>query len=361
MQPIASEIHTRFNTLVGFGRASQFGVRVRNDVHCWMAISSRGGDDSRPRHGWPNVRRNTTLILLAAALVLVVALWRYQARDYRPVFSRVAGTLIQVRDSTGIGRAQDGKQLTEVTLISDTGLEVRVRVRALGERTGTRYPAALLVGGMRTGRKTVDVPPETENLILASVDYPYDGPQWPRGWQWVRYLIPLRRGFLETPPALLLAAQYLYTRDDVDPERVSIIGVSLGVPFAAATAATDRRLSGAALLHGGADIRRMAHYAYADEGPAWVMDGLAIATAWTVAPLEPAKYAGEIAPRPTLVVNATDDKRIDPQSGDRLQRAVRQPKRVIWHESGHVHRTQTEIVAELMQMTLDWMTATGLR
>jgi fermentation-respiration switch protein FrsA (DUF1100 family) len=214
---------------------------------------------------------------------------------------------------------------------------------------------------MRTGRKTVDVPLKTENLVLASVDYPYDGPQWPQGWQWVRYLIPLRRGFLEMPPALLLAAQYLYTRDDVDPERVSIIGVSLGVPFATAAAATDRRLSGAALLHGGADIRRMAYYAYADEGSRWVMNGLAIVTAWLVAPLEPAKYAGAIAPRPTLVVNATDDKRVDPQSGDRLQRAVRQPKRVIWHESGHVHRSETEIVVELMEMTLDWMADNGLR
>ncbi len=307
------------------------------------------------------MRRRTALILLAAALVLVVGLWRYQTRDYRPVFSRVAGTLIQVRDSTGIGRAQDGKQLTEVTLISDTGLEVRLRVRALGERTGIRYPAALLVGDIETGRKTADVPHESENLILASIDYPYHGPQWPRGWQWVRYFTALRRGFLDTPPALLLAAQYLYTRDDVDPERVSIIGVSLGVPFATATAATDRRLSGAALLHGGADIRRMAYYAYADGGPAWVMNGLAIATALVVAPLEPAKYAGEIAPRPTLVVNATDDTRIDPQAGDRLQRAVRQPKQVVWHEAGHVRRSETEIVAELMQMTLDWMAANGLR
>jgi pimeloyl-ACP methyl ester carboxylesterase len=307
------------------------------------------------------MRRTTGLILLAAALVLVVALWRYQTRDYRPVFSRSAGELVQVRDSTDFGRAEDGKQLTEVTLVSDTGLEVRVRVRALGERTGIRYPAALLVGGMRTGRKTVDVPLKTENLVLASVDYPYDGPQWPQGWQWVRYLIPLRRGFLETPPALLLAAQYLYTRDDVDPERVSIIGVSLGVPFAAAAAATDRRLSGAALLHGGADIRRMAYYAYADEGSRWVMNGLAIVTAWLMAPLEPAKYAGAIAPRPTLVVNATDDQRVDPQSGDRLQRAVRQPKRVIWHESGHVHRSETEIVVELMEMSLDWMADNGLR
>ncbi len=307
------------------------------------------------------MRRKTALILLAAALVLVAGLWRYRTRDYRPVFSRSAGELIQVRDSTGVGRAQDGKQLTEVTLVSDTGLEVRVRVRAFGQRTGTRYPAALLVGGMRTGRKTVDVPLETENLVLASVDYPYDGPIWPQGWQWARYLVPLRRGFLETPPALLLAAQYLYTRDDVDPERVSIIGVSLGVPFAAATAATDRRLSGAAFLHGGADIRRMAHYAYADQGPRWVMSALAVVTAWLVAPLEPTKYAGEIAPRPTLVVNATDDRRVDPQSGDRLQRAVRQPKRVIWHKSGHVHRSQTEVVVELMEMTLEWMDTNGLR
>lgn len=294
-------------------------------------------------------------------MVAGAALWSYRQRDYRPVFSRVAGELIAVRDSTGIGRAKDGKTLTEVTLVSDTGLEVRVRVRAPGGRTGERYPAALLIGGLDTGRKAVDVPPESENLVLAGIDYPYEGPEDPTTWEWVRYFPHMRRAILTTPPALLLAAQYLYTRDDVDTERVSIIGVSLGVPFAAAAAATDRRLAGAALLHGGADIRGMIAYAYADVGAPWLVDLMAIGLAWVLAPLEPARYAGEIAPRPLLMVNATSDEMISLDSVRALYGAARRPKRMVWLETRHVALSNPEVVANLMRLTLEWMEDQGLR
>ncbi len=323
--------------------------------------SSEAGHDSGDRDGSSTVRRAGWIVGGAAFLVTLVALRSYHERDYRPVFARAAGELVQVRDSTGIGTAVDGKQLTEVTLVSDTGLEVRVRVRAAGERTSERHPAAILLGGFKTGRKAADAPEQTGNLVLASIEYPYEGPDHPTDWEWVRWFPHMRLAILRTPPALLLAAQYLYTRDDVDPERVSIVGVSLGVPFAAAAAATDRRLAGAAYLHGGADIRHMAEYAFADAGPPWLVDLMAIGLTWVVAPLEPAKYAGEIAPRPTLVVNASGDEMIPLASVQALYEAAREPKRLIWLDTGHVGLNDPDVVERLMQITLEWMDDRGIR
>ena len=323
--------------------------------------SSGGGQDSRRSDGSSTVRPLRWILALAAVLVAAAALWSYHERDYRPVFSRAAGELVRVRDSTGIGRARDGKHLTEVTLDSDTGLEVRLRVRAAGERTGERHPAAILVGGFNTGRKAADVPERTGNLVLASIEYPYYGPDDPTAWEWVRWFPEMRQAILRTPAALLLAAQYLYTREDVDPERVSMIGVSLGVPFAVAAAATDRRMAGLALLHGGADIRRMTEYAYADLAAPWLVELMAIGLAWVVAPLEPAKYTGEIAPRPLLLVNATGDERIPLASVKALYDTAREPKRMIWLETGHVALSDPDVVENLMRITLEWMEERGLR
>lgn len=320
----------------------------------------RAGQDSPSRGGTPS-RVAAVLVALASIAVLAAALARYEARDYRPVFSRAAGTLVAVEDSTDVGVAADGKLLTDVTLVSDTGLEVRVRVRAPAGRSGDRHPAALLVGGFRTGRRTVEVPRESGDLVLASIEYPYDGQRSFSRTGFLRAIPDLRRSLLTTPPALLLAAQYLYARDDVDPERVTVVGVSLGAPFAAVAAATDRRLAGAALLHGGADIRRLVAHAYADEGPAWLIVPGSLVIAWLLAPLEPAKYAGEIAPRPVLLVNATDDEYIHPASARRLQAAARQPKTVVWIASPHVDARAEAIVDDLMRMTLDWMADRGLR
>lgn len=319
------------------------------------------------RHDSPSPRESPTrvrpapLLALLALVAVVAALWSYRTRDYRPVFSRAAGTLVAVRDSTDVGRAPDGKSLTDVTLVSDTGLEVRLRVRAPSVRDGVQHPAALMIGGFSTGRKAAGVPSRTDDLILASIDYPYDGPDDLEGRDWLLHLGAVRGGLLGTPPALLLAAQYLYSREDVDPARVSVIGVSLGVPFAVAVAATDRRLAGAAYLHGGADIRRLYEHAYGERTAPWLTRLLSRLVAWLTAPLEPTKYAGAVAPRPTLQVNAAEDRFIPGESVSALYEATRHPKRMIWIDGGHVATNEETIVQELMQVTLDWMAEAGLR
>ena len=308
------------------------------------------------------MRRAGLLIALGGLVVLVFGLRAYAGRDYRDVFARTAGELIAVRDSVSVGWAADGKAIADVTLVSDTGFEVRVRIRAPVTPGNERYPGAMLVAGYQTGRKSADIPKDTGNLVLAAVDYPYDGPKRINGfWQWVRTFPEIRDAIVETPAALLLVAQYLYSREDVDEERVSVIGVSLGVPFTAAVTATDRRLAGAALLHGGADIRRMVSYAYADAGPPWVVFLLANFTALLFAPLEPAKYVGEIAPRPILMVNATDDEYIHRQSAEALYARAREPKEIIWLQTMHVATEDQEVVDELMRLTLDWLMRQGLQ
>lgn len=323
--------------------------------------SSGSGHDSPSLRERPTRGRRLALLAVLALAVVGAALWSYRSLDYRPAFSRAAGTLVSVRDSTLVGTASDGKTLTDVTLVSETGLEVRLRSRAFPRRDGERHPAVLMIGGFSTGRKAANLPQTTENLVVASIDYPYDGPRALRGREWLRHLGDVRRGLLRTPSALLLAAQYLYTREDVDPSRVSIVGVSLGVPFAVAAAATDRRLSGAAYLHGGGDIRRLYEYAYGSRTPDWLTPILSWMVSWLTAPLEPTKYAGEVAPRPTLQVNATHDDFIPRACVTALYDATRQPKRLLWIDGQHVDASQAEIVDALMQLTLDWMAEQGLR
>lgn len=299
--------------------------------------------------------------LVLAGIAVVAALAAYRGYDYRPRFARAAGELVAVRDSTGVGEAKDGKRLTEVTLVSSTGFRVRARVRAEGSRSGERHPAAILLGGYKTGRKSVDIPAQTGDLVLLSIEYPYAGPDRPRGLDWVRHFGAMRGAIVDTPPALLLAAQYLYSREDVDPEKVSLIGVSLGVPFSVAAAATDKRIAGVALLHGGGDIATMAYYAFADRGPEWVMRTLAWGLAWVVAPLEPTRYAGDVAPRPALMVNADGDEFIPRSSVLDLYDSLRQPKRLVWLPSTHIATSDEQVVDELMAITLEWMSERGLR
>ncbi|MDX1660465.1 MAG: hypothetical protein R3326_01630 [Gemmatimonadota bacterium] len=308
------------------------------------------------------MRRLGCLFPLAAILVGIVAGWAYLRQDYRDRFARRAGELVAVHDSTGVGYGLDGKLVTDVTLVSDTGLEVLLRVRAPDRWDGTRRPAVILVGGFRTGRRAAQVPEESADLVLASVEYPYDGPR--RGlssWEWARRVPALRDAALETPSALLLAAQYLYAREDVDPERVTIVGASLGVPFAVAAAATDRRLAGAALLHGGGDLGTLFGHAYRDEFAPGLVPVLGALLEWATAPLEPTRYVDEIAPRPLLMINSSGDAMVPTGSVEALYEAAREPKRLIWFETPHVGTDQDATVEALMGLTLEWMEERGLR
>ena len=298
---------------------------------------------------------------LLAIAVAAVSLEAYREHDYRARFARAAGELVAVRDSTGVGQSADGWRVNDVTLVSDTGAEVRIRVRAPGYLDGVRRPAAILVGGYKTGRGAVEIPATTEGVILASIAYPYDEPDRPRGIEWLWKAPRVRSAMIRTPPALLLAAQYLYAREDVDPERVSIIGVSFGVPFATVTAATDRRIAGVALLHGGGDAERLIAAAFPQELPGWAVGIVSRLVALFVEPLEPTRYAGAVAPRPLLMINATGDEAIPRESVLALYRAARRPKRLIWLESDHVAIGEEQLIAGLMDETLAWMAQHDLR
>lgn len=306
-------------------------------------------------------RLGCSAIFLLALAILAIALSAYRAQDYRARFARAAGELVAIRDSTEVGRTADGYRVTEVTLVSDTGLQVRVRVRSPGLMDGVRRPAAIVLGGYKTSAGATEVPPTTGGLVLASPSYPYRDSDRPRGIGWLWGVFRIRHAMMQTPPAVLLLAQYLYAREDVDPDRVSIIGVSLGVPFATVAAATDRRLAGAALLHGGGDVSMVFAGVYRDRLPGWALGPLAQAVELLLAPLEPTKYVGAISPRPLYMINATDDELIPRPSVLALYRAAGRPKRILWLDSRHVALSEERMLAELMDETLAWMTAAGLR
>jgi dienelactone hydrolase len=100
-----------------------------------------------------------------------------------------------------------------------------------------------------------------------------------------------------------------------DPKRIAVIGMSRGAIVAAIAGAADRRLAAVAMLYGG-------HFDALERGhlPAAC----------------PANYIGRISPRPLLMINGTrDTDMIKETSVEPLERLARQPKLILWAETGH--------------------------
>jgi dienelactone hydrolase len=120
---------------------------------------------------------------------------------------------------------------------------------------------------------------------------------------WAQTIADQRRGI-----------DYCEGRDDIDCRRVGYIGVSMGAIMGGITCAVEERIDGAVLIIGGAMGPR------ADEETAAV---------------DPATFIPLMSPRPMLMLNGKNDDLVEPASAKRLFAAAKEPKRIVWYDTGH--------------------------
>ena len=269
------------------------------------------------------------LVLLGGTLPLV--------RDPLPRMNARRSALAAVhKDSSFV---EGGYVLTPVHLRATSGLAVDLLVRRAIADSG-RLALAVVLGGHLTGREAARLVGSTPGVIVAAVSYPYDGDPRPHAAQLVRDIPRIRSAFLDTPPALMLALDYLLSRPDVDARNVEAIGVSLGAPFVCIAGALDKRFTRVWAIHGSggsfapleANMRRTIPFTPLRVAAA------AMANVIISGPrLDPVRWVQEIAPRPFVMVNAESDERLPRTAIDALYRSAKNPKELIWMSGAHVH------------------------
>lgn len=249
--------------------------------------------------------------------------------------------------------AGQGQRAESVRLKSDSELEVFLRV-IRDDVVGERLPVLLVLGGHRTGSAAVELFGEVGDRAVVALDYPYDGPQSADGLAEIAKALPLiRQTFLDTPPAVSLVVDWLYDRSWVDRDQLVMVGASLGVPFAATTAAWDDRLTGLLLVHGALDNRL-----WLEKNLSRRMDlGLLQSTTATIlhwfvyGPVfDTEKHVAAVSPRPVLIVGARDDERTPEGQTRALFDAAREPKMLRWTEGRHVEPGRSDIIDDLLRI-----------
>jgi dienelactone hydrolase len=238
-----------------------------------------------------------------------------------------------VTDSTGVR--------TPVHLTAASGLEVDLTVRRpRGAPAEARLPLVVILGGHLNGRDAVRLLGETPGVVVATLSYPFTGDPRPSAATFLRQIPQIRAAFLDTPPAIMVAVDYLLTLSFVDPSRVDMIGVSLGAPFATIAGALDHRFQRVWVLHGSggsfrplnANMRRTIRFA-----PARIVAAFVANVVIDGPRLDPVRWAPRIAPRPFIMVNAVSDERLPRESIEALYRSAREPKELLWLDGKHIH------------------------
>jgi predicted esterase len=303
-------------------------------------------------------RRALTVILAVLLLPLfgyAAGEW-YKTRDYCKRFLEMHHGLAAA--DIVFQEEVDGHRVYSIRLDNghDTEVSGYLKVPAAGS---VRCPALLILGGVRTGRRTIEYIHGTRGVVLLALDYPYSGKREELGWwEFLLALGGIRRAIVRTVPAAMLGVDYLLTRDDVDANRIVAVGGSVGAAFVPALAATDRRIAGAAMLFGGADLgavmRANLHIPGVLARPASWLGGV------LSSPVEPAKYVGRISPRPVFMLNGTGDSRIPQRCSTRLYEAAAQPKTMRWIDAGHVNIRAGEFHRLVARQLSEWLLANGL-
>jgi hypothetical protein len=197
------------------------------------------------------------------------------------------------------------------------------------------------------------------------LSYPFSGDRQPNSLTFVREIPRIRRAFLDTPPAIMLALDYLLARDYVDTSRVEGAGVSLGAPFVSIAGALDKRFTRIWAIHGSGGSYRPLEQNMRQTISFAPLRYIAasIANVIIAGPrLDPVHWAPRIAPRPFIMVNADADERLPRSTIEALYRSAREPKELIWLPGGHVRAdsaTLNRLVEIVMQRMLHDTPASG--
>ena len=300
------------------------------------------------------VTRRTLLLGIAAAAAMVVASGvLYLMRDPLPRFMARRSSVSNVEVGSPV---PDGQSLVQTVRISATsGLVVDLAVRRhASDSASKRLPLVVILGGHVTGAEAVRLVGETPGIMVAAVAYPFAGNHRPSALTFVRQIPMIRGAMLDTPPAIMLAADYLLARQDVDSTRVDAVGVSLGAPFMTIAAALDARFTRVWAIHGSggsyapleANMKRTIPFA-----PLRSVGALTANVIIGGPRLAPEKWAGRIAPRPFIMINARDDERMPRAAVDALYRSAADPKEISWMSGGHV-RPGAPVIQQLLDIVI---------
>lgn len=243
----------------------------------------------------------------------------------------------------------------DLRVVDESGLELEMFVRE-PKRPRDDMAGMLLLAGFGTGREALDLVEERDDVVVMSMNYPYEGERRiePTGLQ------KLRRTAFAALDGGVLAVDYLSARDDVDDDRIVLVGVSFGALFATPVAAYDKRVDGLVLIYGGGDLPEIVA-SNPPAGLSWVPPSLIAAGTWAYAgDFDPLHHIEALAPRPLLMANSTSDETFPVSSARKLFARAKEPKEILWYDTGHADLFEPRVVAGIADDVVEVLEGWGL-
>ena len=306
----------------------------------------------KPLRAFWQISKYTGMAFLLAILILSVVYLYPVLPDPEPGFLARKGNIANVQ--TTREWQQFDNHFQELTLTSDSGLQVEISVRRPSTHSASR-PLIIILGGYGTGRHATELIDTPQDMVIASLSYPYGGDNRMTGIGLLLNIPHIQQAMLDITPAILLTLEYLLQQDYVDKQQVELAGVSLGAFFVPMAAVLDKRVQRLWLVQGAADPETIFAYRMQNSRkPKWWRNQLAglLAIIGNVRHLTPELWLSKVSPRPVIVINSRQDVSFPQSSVKALHTALHDPYEIIWVEGEHVTPSRKSVIKQLTDIVL---------
>lgn len=253
-----------------------------------------------------------------------------------------------------------GRLCRDVLLPPVAGRPVRIAVSLPGKAGAEGLPAVILAGGLRTGREALAHLPDLGRNAVVTYEYPLGEDDLRRGFLPAR-ILAARDAALAAPRQLAAVVRWTREQPWADPDRVSLVGVSLGalvLPAAQRTAVAHGEPVGPSILaYGGTDLGAILRANLAQDRP-WLGRAAAWLTRLGLRALEPAAHLPHLSGA-FLLISGRDDPRIPARSAARLHQLTPEPKHVRFLSAGHFDADDRALLEEVLALCLSWLVERG--
>jgi pimeloyl-ACP methyl ester carboxylesterase len=253
---------------------------------------------------------------------------------------------------------RDGRTLQHVVLDAPGVGRIGLAISLPDPLPKRPLPIVTVLGGLATGESNIRHIPSGGDNVIVGYDWPIPA-RLPQGWDFVREAPDLYDRALRVPGQIAAALDWLASQDWADPERISLLGFSLGalaVPAAQRLAELRGRAIGwTALAYGGSPVGALlAANPYLR--PRWTAPILSRVADLVLRPVEPGEHLSHLRGR-FLLVGGRDDAFVPEAAARRMRDLAPEPKTIVLLKGGHmgVGADRQALLAEIIAVTTRWL------
>jgi dienelactone hydrolase len=301
-------------------------------------------------------------LFLVGALALVAVAARLRSEDPLAALPRAAPSGVTAVD--GRRERSGGRIVRQVVLDAAPVGRVRLAVSLPDPTPPGRLPLVVVLGGLANGSRSLRELAELAELgpnAFVGFDWPLPSRE-PGVAEIVRRLPEFRRSVLSVPGQVDAIVAWAAAQPWADPDRVSLLGFSLGA-FVAPGAQRLAQERGFAvrwtvLGYAGAPIGAVIA-GHPKAGPAWLRPALGRATDLLLRPVEPSHHLPHLRGR-FLVLGAATDRLIERGAAERFAALTPEPHEIVWVEGDHLGLgDKRKLLARVVSESRSWLEAQG--